>query len=231
MAGILEELEQVIGRKIRQNEPMTSHSSLQEGGTAEYFVEATKIDEIVQLVRKARALKIVVYLFGSASLVAIPDETIKGLVIKNSCRKFDKASFRGTIKNNKVGVEEVLVFAEAGVIMNQLVRFTIDESLSGLEYQLGLPGTVGGAIYSNAKYRQKKIFLRKSLHSLTMLMKNGEIKVFTGKFPKFTGSSGIWNEAQDIILSAIFRLVPFADKNLLWVRGTQASTDRSSYYG
>ena len=80
---------------------------------------------------------------------------IKGLVIKNLCRRFDKASVKGTIRKNEIGVENMQVYAQAGVLMNQLVRYTIEEGLSGLEYQLGLPGTVGGAIYTNAKYKPK----------------------------------------------------------------------------
>ncbi len=128
---------------------------------------------------------------------------------------------RGAMRENQVGLSEVLIFAEAGVITNQLVRFTIEEGLEGLEYQLGLPGTIGGAIYTNAKYIPKYLLVNKALQSLRILHENGEIQSYSGDLPHFVYIDEVWEDTKDVILSAVFRLIP-SDKKLLWKRGEEA---------
>lgn len=57
--------------------------------------------------------------------------------------------------------------------MNLLVRFAIDQGLSGLEYQLGLPGTIGGGIYMNSNFAGKQVFVGNNVYSATLLTKVG----------------------------------------------------------
>ena len=132
-------------------------------------------------------------------------------MIKNNSRRFDKMSMRGKIHEQEIGVSEVLVQADSGALMNQLVRFTIEEGLSGLEYQLGLPGTVGGAIYTNAKY--KRHFVTECLQAIQVLTPTGATEMHMQNFDKYLESG--------ILLSAIFRLLP-EEKKLLWERGHEA---------
>lgn len=113
------------------------------------------------------------------------------------------------------------VYAQAGVLMNQLVRFTIEEGLSGLEYQLGLPGTVGGAIYTNAKYKPKYLPVNKVLQSVTLLSESGEVQTYNGEVPYFVYTDEDWSESKDVILSVVFKLAPL-DKKILWERAQEA---------
>jgi len=214
------ELEKLVGRTIRLNEPLAEHTLLKLPVFAEYYFETDAQDLLIKAISAARSLNLPIYILGSGARVSA-EKNIKGLVIKNLCRRFDKASVKGSIKKNEVGVEYVQVYAQAGVLMNQLVRFTIEEGLSGLEYQLGLPGTVGGAIFTNAKYKPKYLPVNKSLQSVTLLNETGDVQTYNGEVPYFVFTDEDWHESKDIILSAVFKLMP-ADKKVLWERAEEA---------
>ncbi len=221
MAEVIDTLASVIGAKrISANEPLAEHTLLHMGVSAEMYIEIDAQDLLIKIVKEARRLNVPVSILGSGSRVD-SDKDIAGLVIKNMCRRFDKASMKGTIKKNEIGVETVQVYAQAGVLMNQLVRFTLDEGLAGLEYQLGLPGTVGGAIYTNAKYRPSYLPVSKALQTVTLLSESGEVQTYNGEVPYFVYTDDDWKESKDIILSAVFKLTP-ADKKMLWERGEEA---------
>ncbi|MBI4999472.1 hypothetical protein HZB97_01730, partial [Candidatus Gottesmanbacteria bacterium] len=106
---------------------------------------------------------------------------------------------RGEIRNQKSEIRNVLVEAESGVPFNQLIRFTLEEGLEGLESFLGLPGTVGGAVVGNAHWQNKKI---------------GDLVVSK----KTSGK---------ILVKAIFSLKK-EDKETLWERARQAMEYRQA---
>lgn len=228
MSDTIGRIEEIIGRRrIRHNEYMDTHTILKTGGPAEMYVETDTLDDLVKIVRAARSIQVPIYIFGGGSAFPVPDKGIAGLVIKNNCRKFEKSSFRGTIRNNAIGFGGVLVSAESGTIMNQLVRFTIAEGLEGLEYQLGLPGSVGGAIYTNAKYKNR--YVRDYLHSIKILSIEGEVQTYTKDLPYFVSLEEQIHETQEVVLSVVFKLVP-EDKKLLWERGEEALAYRKKTY-
>lgn len=219
-------LEEVLGKgRILTNEPLYEHTIVKQGGPAAYYIETDTLDDLINIVTTARRLTIPVFLLGGGSYVSLPDKGIDGLVVKNNCRKFDKMSMRGTIRENHMGFSEVLVSAESGVIMNQLVRFTIEEGLEGLEYQLGLPGTLGGAIYTNAQYKDRHV--KDFLYSIRILSIDGEVQVYTRELPYFLRPEETWEETEDIVLSAVFKLAP-EDKKILWGRGEEALSYRTT---
>ncbi|HSA84251.1 MAG TPA: FAD-binding protein, partial [Patescibacteria group bacterium] len=191
--------EQKIGRSIGQHE------------YADYYLEIEKVDDLVKTVRAAREVGIPVVVTGDARSLFEKGEKIAGLIIKNNCRKFDTMSMRGKISAQGLGVSEVLVQAESGTPMNQLVRFTIEEGLMGLEYQLGLPGTVGDALLANAGYKREKV--RDSLHAVQVITREGSIMTYMENFAMHL--------EQEILLTAIFHMIP-ASKKALWERGQEA---------
>ena len=223
-AGKLAEL---LKRKVSVKEPLESHTLLKVPAVAEMYLEIDAQDVLIKTVNAARSLQIPVYLLGSGARIDAGKE-IKGLVIKNLCRRFDKASVKGTIKKNEIGVENVQVYAQAGALMNQVVRFTIEEGLSGLEYQLGLPGTVGGAVFTNAKYKPKYLMVNKSLQSVTLLSERGDVQTYNGEVPYFVYTDDAWNESTDVILSVVFKLTPM-DKKVLWERAEEAVKWRNEH--
>ncbi|HWY79495.1 MAG TPA: FAD-binding protein [Candidatus Sulfotelmatobacter sp.] len=220
MTNSVGKLETIIGRKIRVNESLEEHTLLKIPVFAEMYFETDAQDVLIKTINVARSLKIPIYILGSGARIDA-HKNLNGLVIKNLCRRFDKASMKGTIRKNEIGVENMQVYAQAGVLMNQLVRFTIEEGLSGLEYQLGLPGTVGGAVFTNAKYKPKYLMVNKALQSVTLLNETGDIQTYNGQVPYFVYTGEEWQESKEVILSVVFKLTP-ADKKLLWARAEEA---------
>lgn len=226
MNPILKELQRVLGERIRENEPMSAHTTFKIGGPAEYYVDLDKTEDIVKAVTLTNQLGVPVFIFGGGSNVIVSDKGIKGLVIKNNCRKFDIQHMSGKIRNNKINVGQAMVLAESGVIMNQLVRFTIEEGLSGLEYQLGLPGTVGGAVCMNSNWPVKGSYVGDCVYRAKVLTKTGEIKDVDNAYFQFAYDKSIIQRTGEIILSVVFAFKP-EDKKVLWERATEALQHRT----
>src|SRR6185503_20519954 len=107
-------LEEIIKRKVKVHEPLDEHTLLKVPVFAEYYIELDAQDVLIKTVNAARSLNLPVYILGSGTRIESQKE-IKGLVIKNLCRRFDKASVKGTIRKNEIGVENMQVYAQAGV--------------------------------------------------------------------------------------------------------------------
>lgn len=198
---------------------------LKPNNLAKLYLEVERIDDLINVVKEARAFKIPVYIIGTGSGLPVPAPQINGLVIKNNCHRFDVFTMKGKMKGELLGIEKVSVYAESGTNTNQLVRFTIEKGLSGLEYQLGLPGSVGGAIYINARYTPKNIYINDSVEKIKILNKEGEILEVGGDY----FSSRDHNQfmpAENIILSVVFNMHP-EDTKILWERGNEAAAYRN----
>ncbi len=224
----LVELQNNFGKEnVRQNEPMSLHTTIKIGGPAQYYVSVEKIDDLVKAVILARKLKIPFFVLGGGSNLLISDNGILGLVIKNNCRKISVVRLNGKLENKKMVMNEALILAESGAIFNQLVRFSLDQGLGGLEYQLGLPGTVGGAIFMNSNFPKAKSYVGDCVHSASILTKEGEIKEVNKSYFKFAYDKSVLQETGEILLSVVFRLKP-SDKKLLWEKGMEALSHREN---
>lgn len=227
METALKELEKTLGsNRVRQNEPMSLHTTFKIGGPAQFYTDVATIEDLKIAVTTARRLGFPVFILGGGSNVIIADRGIRGLVIKNNCRRFDVMRMSGRIKNQKIDVDRALIMAESGAIMNQLVRFAIDRGLSGLEYQLGLPGTVGGAVCMNSNFPLKGVYVGDCVYKARLLQKDGITKEVDGSYFRFAYDYSVLQETGEILLSVLFALSPY-DKKKLWERGTEALKHRS----
>lgn len=221
------ELQKAFGQRVRQNEPMRLHTTFKIGGPAQFYIEVSTIEDLVKAISLAKKLDLPFLILGGGSNLIVSDEGLKGLVIKNNCRKFEVLRFSGKIKNRKIDVDKALVLAESGVIMNQLVRFTIEQGLGGLEYQLGLPGTVGGAVYMNSNFPEKKAYTGDCVRSAKLLDDQGIIKEVNHSYFSFGYDKSILQKTGEILLSVIFELK--ADKKeVLWENAMEALNHRTS---
>lgn len=193
---------------------------------AKLFLEVERIDDLIKIVKEARAHKIPVFIIGTGHSAPLQQEQINGLMIKNNCHRFDVFGIKGKIRKDHLGIERVSVYAESGTNINQLVRFTIEQGLSGLEYHLGMPGSVGGAIYTNARYTPKNIYINDAAEKIKIINKEGKILEAGGDY--FASRDGSqFAQADTVILSAVFRMQP-EDKKLLWQRGNEAAEHRKN---
>ncbi len=124
---------------VRENEPLAALTRLRLGGVAEYYAEPTNIDELVGLIKRFNEHDLPIRMIGNGSSVVIRDEGVSGLVIHLAAPEFCKIEVNG----NKIS-------AGGGVQLAHFVSTAVREGLAGPENFAGLPGTVGGALHSNA---------------------------------------------------------------------------------
>ena len=122
--------------KISENELMQDHTSFRIGGPARLFLEAFSKDAVVDALKTLRACDISPLVIGNGSNLLVSDNGYDSVVLKLSC--------------NKIEVRDNLIYAEAGALLSSVASIAQKNSLRGLEFAHGIPGTVGGAVVMNA---------------------------------------------------------------------------------
>jgi UDP-N-acetylmuramate dehydrogenase len=141
LAELRVELEAAFAGRVCVAEPMSRHTTFRIGGPADLWIAAENLDELCQLYRLARRYKAPCFVLGAGSNILVGDAGLRGLVIENHCQKYTLEEAPTT---------EAPVYAEAGVPLNRLARQAVAHGLAGLEWAIGIPGTLGGAIVNNA---------------------------------------------------------------------------------
>src|SRR2546428_11186245 len=121
---------------VSQNEALASRTSFGIGGPAEFFLELGRPEAIEKAIEGCCQRDIPYLLLGAGTNLLIADRGIEGLVIR--------------VVNREHEIEGTRVRAGAGLKMMRLARIVADANLRGFEFAIGVPGTVGGAIYQNA---------------------------------------------------------------------------------
>ena len=141
----LENLENIKG-EILKDEPMSKHTSFAIGGPADILAYPADRDDLLLLVRAARAQGAPYFLLGGGTNLLVRDGGFRGVVI--SLRRMDAVAIEREYRS--IGGAYGVVLAEAGAFLPKLVSFAAEEGFHGLEFAAGIPGTVGGAICMNA---------------------------------------------------------------------------------
>ncbi|HEV2036223.1 MAG TPA: UDP-N-acetylmuramate dehydrogenase [Candidatus Dormibacteraeota bacterium] len=128
---------------VRQSEPLASRTSFGIGGPADFFVEIGRPDAIEALLEECRRRAIPYVLLGAGTNLLIADAGIEGLVVR--------------VVNREHHVDGTKVRAGAGLKMMRLARIAADAGLRGFEFAIGVPGTVGGAVYQDAGCWDKEL--------------------------------------------------------------------------
>ncbi|MEW6606012.1 MAG: UDP-N-acetylmuramate dehydrogenase [bacterium] len=137
---------QKITNKVKLNEPMSCHTYFKVGGLADIFVEVGNEGELKQVVSLCAQFKTPFFVLGGGSNVLVTDKGIRGVVIK-LVDEFKKIRW---LDNGRI-------ITGAGVELPKLVNLTCKRGLSGLEFAVGIPGTIGGAVIGNAGIQEKSI--------------------------------------------------------------------------
>jgi UDP-N-acetylmuramate dehydrogenase len=120
---------------VRRDEPLSRYTTLRVGGPADYFINARDTGILAEVAALAQRFPLPYFLLGEGSNVCISDSGLRGLVLRNGCQAAEIGS---------------LTRVDAGHNFMRLFLKTMRAGLSGLEFAVGIPGTVGGALVSNA---------------------------------------------------------------------------------
>jgi len=162
------EIEAAFGERVVRGELMSRHTTARVGGAADLFIEATSADDLRDIVLLARQQQVLYFILGGGSNSLVSDAGIRGLVILNKARQ---------IKYQIPNPPYQRVRTESGVILPTLARECIERGLGGLEWAVGVPGTVGGAVVGNAGAHGSDI--AHSLVFATVLDAEGTDKVWS----------------------------------------------------
>lgn len=121
---------------VSEDEPLASRTSFGIGGAADFFVEMSRPQAIEELIEGCAERGIPYLLLGAGTNLLIADAGVDGLVLR--------------VVNREHHVDGRQVRAGAGLKMMRLARIVADAGLRGFEFAIGVPGTVGGAVYQNA---------------------------------------------------------------------------------
>jgi len=124
---------------LSKNCNLSSYTTIKVGGVAEYFAEPRNLEEFSYLIKWAKLNKQRCQIIGAGSNLLINNIFIKGLII---CTK--------KMRSLKIEPYSGIVEAEAGVMLPTLSNSLAQNGLQGGEWAVGIPGTLGGAIYMNA---------------------------------------------------------------------------------
>ena len=125
-------------KELLLEEPMAKHTSFRIGGPADVLAQPADEAELAALLKRAGEHAVPVTLVGNGSNLLVRDKGIRGLVIKLS-NIFSSITVDGNVMTFGSGISLAMASKKAASL-----------SLSGLEFAVGIPGTIGGAVYMNA---------------------------------------------------------------------------------
>lgn len=143
-----------LDRRVRFDEPMSTHTSFAVGGPADIFIEPAGREELIAIIDFFVLHTVPVSILGGGSNLLVSDKGIRGAVI--SLSHFNTIEH---VAQNETGADRLssngesahLVRVGAGSSVKTLTEWCASENLSGMERFAGLPGTVGGAVFMNAR--------------------------------------------------------------------------------
>lgn len=138
-----------IDAEIRYDEPMSAHTTFRIGGPADAFVMPRDPGSLASLLEHARAEGVPAAVIGGGANLLVADTGVRGIVACTSLLRETR------LESGQLDGESV-IFAGAGVPVTELTMFALDRGLSGLEFAAGLPGSVGGACYMNARCYERE---------------------------------------------------------------------------
>jgi UDP-N-acetylmuramate dehydrogenase len=195
---------------IEENRPLASFTSIKVGGPADYFATVQTVDQLLKLARWARSVDLPYLILGGGSNVLISDRGVRGLVIQNRCRqvRVDDPPCCDYPQDLRP-----FLFAESGAAMAGLARTSINAGLTGLEWAVSVPGTVGGAVINNAGAHGGEV--KDNLWNVLILDENDEVQELEPEKLQYVYRSSSLKRGQRIdagfgavVLSANFRLGP-----------------------
>lgn len=137
MNNFILELEKLNLEKIEKDISLSTLTTYKTGGIAKLVVYPNNINNLKQMLKLIHKYNIKYFILGKGSNTLFSDKEFNGVIIK-----LDKL--------NNFKIKQTEIYVESGMILSKLVQASVRKELTGLEFAIGIPGTIGGAIYMNA---------------------------------------------------------------------------------
>lgn len=196
MTGLAARLD---ARRLRHNEPLGPHTTFRIGGSADLYYEASTADDLAATVTAARETGTPYFVLGLGANILVGDRGVRGLVIRNAAAAIDWK-------------RDGQVSAESGAVMRDLILGAVERGWSGLEHFVGIPSTVGGAIWQNLHFlspapeRERTVFIADVFASCDILSAEGARRTVGKDYVQFGYDDSVFHHRDDIVLRAEFAL-------------------------
>jgi UDP-N-acetylmuramate dehydrogenase len=190
------DIQRRIGVKTSRRDPLARFTTMRVGGPADLFAEVHNLFELRGLVRFARSRGLPYFVLGRGSDLVISDAGVRGLAIRN---RAEQHRFEGN-----------RLTADSGMPMARVATLAKTEGLSGLEFGLAIPGTVGGAVWANAGAHESDV--REMLVEASVMRSDGSEVVMDRGGLGFAYRESILKHgpqgAAEVVTWATFELTP-----------------------
>lgn len=187
--------------KPRRDVVLAPFTTFKIGGPADLFCEPSSADELALAVTAARELDVPYFVLGLGANILVGDKGFRGLVIRNAAHH---ARWSDSGK----------LWVESGAVMRDLITDSVHRGWSGLEHFVGIPSTVGGAIWQNLHFlspapdRERTVFISEVFDSCDILSEEGKRTTVDASYVRFGYDDTIFHHRADVVLAVTFALVP-----------------------
>ncbi len=186
--GFPERFRTEVGRPLEEGVSLGPYSNFRIGGRADFFFDAVTEEELVRAALFAREHGLRHRIIGGGYNLLFDDRGFRGLILRNAVRGIRlEAPSR--------------IIATSGSTLEELMTFCLDQELGGLEFLVGIPGTIGGAVYGNAGAFDQNI--GQVLQEARILTLSGEVVRIERDFFSFSYRNSALKKSGHILLEAV----------------------------
>jgi UDP-N-acetylmuramate dehydrogenase len=185
--------------QLSRNEPLAQYTTFRIGGPADLLYSTGTADDLAMAVLAARELQIPYFVLGLGANILIGDRGFRGLVIRNRASHFTFS-------------DSGELWVESGAVVGDLIPEAVERGWSGLEHYVGIPSTVGGAVWQNLHFlepepaRKRTMFIADVFKSCDLLTEEGERKRVGSDYMQFGYDTSILHHRRDVALAVTFQL-------------------------
>ena len=206
-------LEKLPSTRVREQELLCHHTTFKIGGPADLFIEPTTMAELSFTLRTIHELDVPVTIIGCGSNILVKDGGIRGAVV--SVRHMTQIM---DCNGNTLCIG-------SGYMLKDASEFAWQNSLSGLEFAIGIPGTLGGAVFMNAgAYDGEMSHVVTAVRAVDF---QGNIKEYDASHLDFAYRHSVFHDNHEVIGEVIMTLKP-GDKDTIKARMDELTEKRES---
>jgi len=185
--------------RLKRDEPIAPYTTFKIGGPADLYYEADSADDLAAAVVAARQAGLPWFVLGLGANILVGDRGFRGLVIRNGAKHFRFS-------------DDGKLWVESGAVMADIIPQAVERGWSGLEHYVGIPSTIGGAVWQNLHFlspapeRERTMFVAEVFDRCELLTETDERKVVDRDYMKFGYDTCILHFTKDIVTWAEFQL-------------------------
>jgi UDP-N-acetylmuramate dehydrogenase len=185
--------------RVRRNIPLGPYTTFRIGGPADLLYDAVTGDDLADAIDAAEAEGVDWFVLGLGANILVGDGGYRGLVIRNRAE-------------HVTWLPDGRCVAESGTIMADLIRQAVAAGWSGLEHYVGIPSTVGGAIWQNLHFlspapeRERTMFIAEVFDRCRIRKESGDRVTVDAEYVGFGYDDTVFHHTRDVVLDVTFRL-------------------------